>query len=123
MNKSILIALPVFLAVNLYVLASNFSAFFIDTKALLLVLGGGIAFALCGRGGWLSDSRLSRGAEGAVLTGWLGAMYGGVMILASIDERAHEWIGGACAVMLLTVVYGYFIRALCRIVILTQESD
>ena len=123
MNKSILIALPVFLAVNLYVLASNFSEFFIDAKALLIVLGGGIAFALCGRGGWLSNSRLSCGAEGAVFAGWLGALYGGVMILASIDERAHEWIGGASAVMLLTVVYGYFLKALCRMVMLAQESD
>ena len=123
MNKSILIALPVFLALNLYALGLNFSAFFIDTKALLLVLGGGIAFALCGRGGWLSNSRFSRGAEGAVLTGWLGALYGGVMILASIDDRAYEWIGSACAVMLLTVVYGYFVKALCRMVILARESD
>ena len=123
MNKSILIALPVFLALNLYALGLNFSASFIDTKALLLVLGGGIAFALCGRGGWLSISRLSRGAEGALLTGWLGALYGGVMILASIDDRVHEWIGGACAVMLLTVAYGYFVKALCRMVILARESD
>ena len=123
MNKSILIALPVFLALNLYALGLNFSASFIDTKALLLVLGGGIAFASCGRGGWLSNSRLSRGAEGAVLTGWLGALYGGVMILASIDDRAYEWIGSASAVMLLTVVYGYFVKALCRMVILARESD
>ena len=123
MNKSTLIALPIFLAVNLFALASNFSAFFIDTKSLLVVLGGGIAFALCGRGGWLSNSRLSSGAEGAVMAGWLGALYGGVMILASIDEHAYEWVGGACAVMLLTVVYGYFFKALCRMVILARESD
>ena len=90
MSRSILVALPVFLAVNFYAVASNFSTLFIDTKALIVVLGVGIAFALCGRGGWLSNSKLSSGAVAAVIAGWLGALYGSVMILASVDERAYE---------------------------------
>ena len=38
-------------------------------------------------------------------------------------ENSGDGIYSSSAVMLLTVVYGYFIRALCRMVILTQESD
>ena len=123
MNKGILIALPVFLFLN-YMAVSESLPNFIDAASLLVVLGGAISFALCSSGGWSSDSRLSNAAEGAVIAGWLGALYGSVMILGSIDERPlHEWIGPACAVMALTVVYGYFIKALCRMVILSRATD
>jgi|TARA_B110000263_G_C15168158_1_gene445612 hypothetical protein len=30
-----------------------------------------------------------------------------------------EWIGSACAILALTVVYGYFIKARCRMLILS----
>ena len=45
------------------------------------------------------------------------------MILGQIDEQFIEWIGPACAVMALTVVYGYFVKALCRMAILAQEDE
>ena len=45
-----------------------------------------------------------------MLAGWLGALYS-VIILGNVDEEAIEWIGPACAVMALTVVYGYLINA------------
>ena len=123
MNKGILIALPVFLFFN-YMAVSQDLPDFIDAASILIVLGGMVSFALCGSGGWFSDSRLSNAAEGAVLAGWLGALYGSVMILGNIDERPlHEWIGPACAVMALTVVYGYFIKALCRMLILSRAAE
>ena len=91
---------------------------------MLIVLGGMGSFAFRGSGAWFSDSRLTNAAEGAVLAGWLGALYESVMILGKIDERSlQEWIGSACAVMALTVVYGYFIKPLCRMVILSRASD
>ena len=122
MNKTILIALPIFLLLN-YMAVSDNLPMFIDTPSLLIVLGVAIAFALCGSGGWFSVSRLSNAAEGAVIAGWLGALYGSVMILGNLDEQSIEWIGPACAVMALTVVYGYFIRALCRMLILSREAE
>lgn len=123
MNKSILIALPLFLFLNYMVLAEHLPGF-TDAVSILVVLGGAITFGLCGSGGWLSVSRLSNAAEGAVLAGWLGALYGSVMILGNIGERPlAEWIGPACAVMALTLVYGYFVKALCRMVILSRESE
>jgi ABC-type multidrug transport system permease subunit len=121
-NKTILIALPLFLLLNFLALAENTARFF-DTASLLIVLGVAISFALCGSGGWFSVSRLSNAAEGAVIAGWLGALYGSVIILGNFDEQSIEWIGPACAVMALTVVYGYFIKALCRMLILAREAD
>ena len=82
MNKSILIALPIFLLLN-YMAVSENLPMFIDTASLLIVLGVAIAFALCGSGGWFSVSRLSNAAEGAVIAGWLGALYGSVIILGN----------------------------------------
>jgi len=121
-NKTILIALPIFLLLN-YMAVSENLPMFIDIASILIVLGGAMTFALCGSGGWFSVSRLSNAAEGAVIAGWLGALYGSVMILGNLDEQSIEWIGPACAVMALTVVYGYFIRALCRMLILSREAE
>ena len=121
MNKSFLIALPIFLLLN-YTAVSKNLPMFIDTAAILTVFGGAIPFALCGSGGWFSVSRLGNAAEGAVIAGWLGALYGSVMILGNIAEDI-ESVGAACAVMALPVVYGYFIRALSRMAILSRESD
>ena len=123
MNKGTLIALPLFLFLNYMAVSQNLPDF-MDTASMLIVLGGMVSFALCGSGGWFSDSRLTNAAEGAVIAGLLGALYGSVMILGNIDERSlQEWIGPACAVMALTVVYGYFIKALCRMVILSRAAD
>ena len=123
MNKGILIALPLFLFLNYMAVSQNLPDF-MDTASMLIVLGGMVSFALCGSGAWFSDSRLINAAEGAVIAGWLGALYGSVIILGNIDERSlQEWIGPACAVMALTVVYGYFIKALCRMVILSRAAD
>lgn len=123
MNKGILIALPVFLFLNCMAVSESLPNF-IYAASLLVVLGGAISFALCNSGGWSSDSRWSNAAEGAVIAGWLGALCGSVMILGNIDERPlHEWMGPACAVMALTIVYGYCSKTLCRMVILSRATD
>ena len=122
MDKSILIALPIFLLLN-YMAVSDNLPMFIDAASIIIVLGGAIPFALCGSGSWFSVSKLSNAAVGAVIAGWLGALYGSVMILGKIDRESIERIGPACAVMALTVVYGYFVRALCRMAILSREAE
>ena len=122
MDKSILIALPIFLLFN-YMAVSDNLLMIIDAASIIIVLGGAIPFALCGSGSWFSVSRLSNAAEGAVIAGWLGALYGSVMILGNIDWESIEWIGPACAVMALTVVYGYFVKVLCRMAILSREAE
>ena len=122
MKFSWLLAFSLFLLINCMAVSEDLSVF-IDTASILIVLGGAIPFALCGSGAWFSISRLGNAAEGAVIAGWLGALYGSVLILGNIDEQFIEWIGPACAVMALTVVYGYFVKALCRMAILAQEAD
>ena len=122
MKLSWLLAFALFLLIN-YMAVSEDVSVFIDPASVLIVLGGAIPFALCGNGSWLSVSRLGNAAEGAVIAGWLGALYGSVIILGNIDEQSIEWMGPACAVMALTVVYGYFVKALCRMAILAQEAD
>ena len=122
MKLSWLLAFSLFLLINCMAVSEDLSVF-IDTASILIVLGGAIPFALCGSGAWFSISRLGNAAEGAVIAGWLGALYGSVLILGNIDEQSIEWIGPACAVMALTVVYGYFVKALCRMAILAQEDD
>ena len=122
MDKSILIALPIFLLLN-YMAVSENLPMFIDIASILIVLGGAIPFALCGSGGWFSVSRLSNAAEGAVIAGWLGALYGSVIILDNLDRDSMGWIGPACAVTALTVVYGYFVKALCRMAIRSREAE
>ena len=122
MKLSWLLAFSLFLLINCMAVSEDLSVF-IDTASILIVLGGAIPFALCGSGAWFSISRLGNAAEGAVIAGWLGALYGSVLILGNIDEQFIEWIGPACAVMALTVVYGYFVKALCRMAILAQEAD
>jgi len=122
MKLSWSLAFSLFLLIN-YMTVSEDLSVYIDTASILIVLGGAIPFALCGSGAWFSISRLGNAAEGAVIAGWLGALYGSVMILGQIDEQFIEWIGPACAVMALTVVYGYFVKALCRMAILAQEDD
>lgn len=122
MKLSWLLAFALFLLIN-YMAVSEDVSVFIDPASVLIVLGGAIPFALCGNGSWLSVSRLCNAAEGAVIAGWLGALYGSVIILGNVDEQSIEWMGPACAVMALTVVYGYFVKALCRMAILAQEAD
>lgn len=122
MKLSWSLAFSLFLLIN-YMAVSEDLSVYIDTASILIVLGGAIPFALCGSGAWFSISRLGNAAEGAVIAGWLGALYGSVMILGQIDEQFIEWIGPACAVMALTVVYGYFVKALCRMAILAQEDE
>ncbi|MEK9928348.1 MAG: hypothetical protein VW757_10005 [Halieaceae bacterium] len=117
----LLTALTLFLLVNYMAVADSFSQF-LDTASLAIVLGGAFAFAICGQGGWLARSRLSNAAEGAIIAGWLGALYGSVFILGNIGETPiNEWIGPACAVMMLTILYGYLVSALLRMIIMARE--
>ena len=49
---------------------------FIDLASLLMVIGGASGFVLCSNGTLFSDSRLEAASEGAVISGWLGSLYG-----------------------------------------------
>ena len=57
-NKTMVMALIVFLAIN-YMVLSESMTLFIDAASIVMVLGGAVSFALCRSGEWLSVSRLS----------------------------------------------------------------
>jgi hypothetical protein len=70
---------------------------------------------------WYSDGRLNAFSEGAILSGWIGALLGAVIIAGNVKDFAA--LGPALAVMLLTVVYGYFIKALVRMVLISRSKE
>ena len=94
---------------------------FIDLASLLMVIGGASGFVLCSNGTLFSDSRLEAASEGAVISGWLGSLYGAVMISANVSD--FDALGPAISVALLTVTYGYFFKAVIRLVLLSRQTD
>ena len=58
--------------------------------------------------------------EGALISGWLGSIIGAVLIAGNINGN-WEALGPAIAVMLLTVVYGYFINAVIKMILISSN--
>lgn len=119
MNVKALIASLVFIAITVGAISTNFSGF-IDTISATFVLGGALCFGLCAQGEWNSDARLEAFSEGAVLSGWLGSLLGAVLIGTSINAQGLDTLGPAIAIMLLTLVYGYFVKALIRLILISR---
>lgn len=94
---------------------------FIDLASLLMVIGGASGFLLCSNGTLFSDARLGAASKGAVVSGWLGSLYGAVMISANVSDV--DALGPAISVALLTVTYGYFLKAVIRLALLSRHAD
>ena len=60
-------------------------------------------------------------SEGAVISGWLGTLYGAVIIAGNMTDMSA--LGPASAVGLLTVIYGYFIKASVRMVLISRSKE
>jgi flagellar motor component MotA len=76
---------------------------------LLIVLGGGIGYALL-KGGWEPFIKLF--GDGAVYFGWIGSLIG---LIAITGGQFYTWgdiekMGPALAVGMLTLFYGYMPR-------------
>jgi flagellar motor component MotA len=120
MNPKACVALLLFLAITVAAVSTNLRGF-IDAVSAMFVLGGAICFGVCANGKWDSDGRLNAFSEGAILSGWIGALLGAVIIAGNVKDFAA--LGPALAVMLLTVVYGYFIKALVRMVLISRSKE
>ena len=94
---------------------------FIDLASLLMMIGGASGFILCSTGTLFSDTRLEAASEGAVISGWLGSLYGAAMISANVSN--FDALGPAISVALLTVTSGYFFKAVIRLVLLSRQTD
>ena len=101
---------------------SGLSVSFIDMISALYVLGGSLSFALSASGAWNSKDRLEAASEGAVICGWLGALIGAIAVARNSDSQ-WENLGPAVAVMLLTVLYGYFVKVVVRLVLLGRSRQ
>ena len=85
---------------------------FLNITGLWVVLAGAISFALMGSN---NSEKIEFFSKGAVTFGWIGFLIGAVMLLANIDYDPGG-IGPAVSVALLTVLYGYVIKAICFII-------
>ena len=120
MNLKACIAILLFIAITVSAISANIPAF-IDAASAIIVLGGAICFSICSSGAWHSNERLESASEGAVISGWLGALYGAVFIAGSLTDMSA--LGPASALALLTVIYGYFVKSLLRMVLISRSKE
>ncbi len=106
-----LLASFILIASILLLIPSELHLFF-SMKSVWLVLAGAISFALMGSN---NSEKIEFFSKGAVTFGWIGFVLGTVMILANL-EVDPDAIGPAASIALLTVLYGYVIKAICFII-------
>ena len=106
-----LIASFILIASILLLIPSELHLFF-NMKSMWLVLAGAISFALMGNN---NSEKIEFFSKGAVTFGWIGFVLGTVMMLANL-EVDPDAIGPAASIALLTVLYGYVIKAICFII-------
>ena len=108
MNKYLGVAVIIIIVVGATITGGGISPF-IDTMALIFVLGIGIGHALGAKDG---ESKITRFGDGCVRGGWLGFLVG-VSLIAGTDFAARmdfSMIMPAMAVALLAPLYGYFFK-------------
>ena len=118
MKINVLLGIIIFGVVTTLAVSENLPAF-IDAASLIIVLGGAFCFGLSSGGGLFSDERLEAASEGAVISGWLGLLYGAVIIAGNLTDMAA--LGPATAVAILTVIYGYLFKAIIRMILLSRD--
>ena len=106
-----LIASFILIASILILIPSELPLFF-HTTSIWIVLAGAISFALMGSN---NSEKIEFFSKGAVTVGWIGFLIGAVMLLANIEEDPGG-IGPAVSLALLTVLYGYVVKAICFII-------
>ena len=91
-------------------------AIFVNLPGLLIVFVFALLFSRAGTKDL--KTRVYNFADGAVLGGWIGVLIGGIMILRNQDF--YNWeettLPLSCAIMLLTVFYGYLLKAACFLI-------
>ena len=119
MKINVLLGIVIFCATATLTLLENLPQF-IDPASLIIVTGGALGFGISSSGSLLSNARLEAASEGAVISGWLGLLAGIVIIAGNIDDI--RVLGSSIAVAILTVVYGYFFKAIIRMILLSRDD-
>lgn len=120
MKINVLLGIIIFGGITTLAVSENLPAF-IDTASFIVVIGGAFCFALSSGGGLFSEERLEAASEGAVISGWLGLLYGAVIIAGNLTDMAA--LGPAIAVAILTVIYGYLFKAIIRMILLSRDDS
>ncbi|MDG2140749.1 MAG: hypothetical protein P8K27_04565 [Gammaproteobacteria bacterium] len=110
------LSLSVLLGINIWAILSGTSlANFINYPGIAVVLVPGSLYAVAGTKEL--KLRVCKFSDGAVLGGWIGTLIGAIMILGNSDfNNWQENIPPASAIMLLTVFYGYLVKAMCFLI-------
>ena len=105
-----------FLGINIWAILTGPSlASFTNFPALAVVLVPSLLYAIAGTKEL--EIRIYMAAEGAVLGGWIGMFIGAVMILGNLDfSNSQENLPPGSSIMLLTVFYGYMVKAICFLI-------
>ena len=122
MNLRVLVASLLFITIVAAAISTNFSGF-LDAISATFVLMGALCFGIYANWEWKSDARLNAFSEGAVLSGWIGALLGAVLIGININTQDLDALGPAIALMLLPVLYGYIVKALIRLVLVSRLRE
>ena len=85
---------------------------FFHNRSIYIVLAGALSFAIFGKD---NPERLQYFSKGAVTFGWLGVLFGAIMLLANL-EVDPAGIGPAMSIMLLTALYGHMVQAACFLI-------
>ena len=111
----------IFCAITTLAILEDLSQF-IDSASLIIVAGGALGFGISSAGSLFSDTRLEAISEGAVISGWLGLLIAIVMIAGNINIDDMSSLGPSIAVATLTVVYGYFVKVIIRMILLSRND-
>jgi len=86
-----------------------------NLPALLTALAGFYIWAASGEGAISSLGNIQRGADGAILMGWISVMVGLIAVLAYLDPSDVESLYVSLSVCFLPLVYGYLLKFLTGI--------
>ena len=84
MNLRVLVASLLFTTIVAAAISTNFSGF-LDAVSATFVFVGALCLGICANGEWKSGARLNTFSEGAVLSGWIGALLGAVLTGININ--------------------------------------
>ena len=108
-------SLLVLLGIYLWTIWGASLASFINYPSIVVVLIPGLLFAIAGSKEL--KIRVYKFSDGAVLGGWIGMLIGAVSILGNLDfNNWQENLPPASGIMLLTVFYGYTVKAMCFLI-------